>query len=281
MKFSILIANYNNGKFFQTCYNHLITQEYDNWEAVILDDKSTDNSIEIITQMIKGDPRFRLYQNDVNCGVGITKAKLIDLASGEICGFVDPDDAIKETAISSAIAVFKKYPKTVLTYSRFIYCDENLEEIKKSTSQHQPLNGDLHFFNCPNNINHFVCFRKSVYEKTEKMDTTKKIAEDQDLYLKLFEMGNVKFIDEYNYLYRIHHGGISQFENKKKSYEYWAQVIFAAMKRRNLKKINGKRIPDSYTNSEEIFQLLLYQQKIPYRIWKKIMILRQNLFGNG
>ena len=48
MKFSILIANYNNGKFFQDCYKSILQQTYQNWEVVILDDASTDNSVEVI-----------------------------------------------------------------------------------------------------------------------------------------------------------------------------------------------------------------------------------------
>ena len=70
------------------------------------------------------------------------------------------------------------------------------------------------------------------------MNPELKISEDQDLYLKLYEKGKVVFIDETNYLYRTHEGGISQNDHKKKSYEYWAKVIFSAMKRRNLKTIN-------------------------------------------
>ena len=53
MKFSILIANYNNGKFFQDCYKSILQQTYQNWEVVILDDASTDNSVEVIKNIIQ------------------------------------------------------------------------------------------------------------------------------------------------------------------------------------------------------------------------------------
>ena len=89
MKFSILIANYNNGRFFKKCYDSIITQTYDNWEAIILDDTSTDDSLEIIKKIIGEDTRFKIYQNEENSGVGITKSKLIELANGDICGFVE------------------------------------------------------------------------------------------------------------------------------------------------------------------------------------------------
>lgn len=274
MKFSILIANYNNGKFFQDCYDSITAQTYGNWEAIIVDDCSTDNSVEIIKELIGDDTRFKLHFNEKNSGVGFTKGKLIELAEGEICGYVDPDDAILPEAISKAVEIFTN-PDVSLTYSRFIKCDENLNPVSENKSVKQILNGDPYFFNCPIVINHFVCFRRKTYFETGKMNPNLKIAEDQDLYLKLYEKGKAVFIDQANYLYRFHQGGISQNDNKKKSYAYWSEAIFNAMKRRGLKEINGKKVPETFTNSEEIFQLLEYQNKIPFRLKKKIKVFLQ------
>ena len=104
------------------------------------------------------------------------------------------------------------------------------------------------------------------------------IAEDQDLYYKMYEKGKVIFINQTDYFYRAHAGGISQNANKQKSYDYWAKVIWTAMKRRNLSFINGQKIPDHYTSSQEIFDLLSYQNSIPYRIKKKLKVIYQSIF---
>lgn len=275
MKVSILIANYNNGKFFRDCYESVIAQTYTNWEAVILDDGSTDDSVEIIKAVISGDQRFRIYQHPKNEGVGVIKSKLIELADGEICCYVDPDDAIMPKAIENAITVFKNDPKTVLTYSRLMKCDKDLQHLKPSKCTKQITNGDPYFFNCPIVINHFVCFRRNIYLQTEKMNPELRISEDQDLYLKMYEKGNFKFINEINYLYRTHSGGISQNDNKKKSYEYWGKVIWDSMQRRGLKTIHGKKVPETYHNAQEIFDLLNYQNEIPFRLIKKLKMIFQ------
>lgn len=279
MKFSILIANYNNGKFFRSCYDSIITQSYDNWEVVILDDASTDDSLKVIKSIISDDNRFKIFKNESNSGVGITKSKLIELATGEICGFVDPDDAITPSALNSSVEIFKTQKEVVLTYSKYIKCDENLQQIDIPKNPMAVPNNDPYFFNCPVHIVHFVCFRKDIYETTEKMNTGMKIAEDQDLYLKMYEKGKVKFIDEANYLYRTHSGGISQNDNRPKSREYFSKVIFNAMQRRNLKMINGKVVPSQFTDSKQIYDLLEYQNSISYRIQKKLRILVQQLFS--
>ena len=279
MKFSILIANYNNGRFFRSCYDSIIAQSYNNWEVVILDDASTDDSLEVINAIIGNDHRFKIFKNENNSGVGITKSKLIELATGEICGFVDPDDAITTNALKSSFKIFKNQKKVVLTYSKYIKCDENLEQIDIPKNPMAVPNNDPYFFNCPVHIVHFVCFRKNIYEKTEKMNSEMRIAEDQDLYLKMYEKGKVKFINEANYFYRTHSGGISQNDNRPKSREYFSKVIFNAMQRRNLKMINGKTVPSQFSDSKQIYDLLEYQNSIPYRIQKKLRILVQQLFS--
>src|ERR1700750_795113 len=106
MKFSILIAHYNNALLFKDCYGSLLTQTYKNWEAIILDDASSEDEKAQIKAIIAGDERFKFFENEQNSGVGVTKSKLIELASGDICGFVDPDDAILPDAIEKAVSIF-------------------------------------------------------------------------------------------------------------------------------------------------------------------------------
>lgn len=277
MKFSVLIAHYNNSAYFKDCFESLKKQTYPNWEAIILDDGSKEEEKIAVKNIISGDARFQYFENESNSGVGVTKAKLIELATGEICGFVDPDDAILPTAIEKAINEFKQDSTLSLVYSRFLKCDSKLDIIEPFKHAKQVINNDLYFFNFPVQIAHFVCFRKSIYLQTDKMNTQLKIAEDQDLYLKLYEKGNVKFINEINYLYRTHQNGISQNENKKKSYEYWGEAIFNTMKRRGLSSINGRNIPQKFTNSEEIFELLKYQLGIRYRLIQKVKVFLQKI----
>lgn len=273
MKFSVLVANYNNGRFFRDCYESVLKQTHTDWEMVIVDDASTDNSVEIIENIIRHDSRCRFIKREKNEGVGVVKALLIDLANGEICGYLDPDDALLPNALAASVSIFKTEPKTILTYSRLAKCDENLNILSEFKSAMQVPNGSQYFFNFPIQIAPFIGFRKETYLKCEKMNPKLRIAEDQDLYLKLYEKGDVRFINQTDYLYRGHSGGISQNDNKQKSYGYWGEAIWLAMKRRGLKTINGQKVPEKFTDSSEIFKLLEYQNKIPFRIKKKLKLL--------
>lgn len=73
--FSILIAQYNNGKYFEDCYKSIMAQTYPNWEAIIVDDCSTDDSVEQMRKIVGNDPRFKIFVNEENKGCGYTKRR--------------------------------------------------------------------------------------------------------------------------------------------------------------------------------------------------------------
>ena len=230
---SILVANYNNGHYFKDCYNSLVKQTYQNWEVIIVDDCSTDNSVDVIKTLVGQDQRFKIYENNENKGAGYTKRRCAELANGEICGFVDPDDAIVESAIDVMVKKHQEEQLASLIYSQFYLCDENLN-IQKPWKTKQVSNNSKVFFNFDGIISHFSSFKKAAYLKTEGIDSYLQRAVDQDLYLKLYEVADVLFLDEYLYMYRIHDGGISTIKNvNKANYWHWVAIIKAA-ERRNI-----------------------------------------------
>ena len=253
MLFSLLIAHYNNYDLFLDCYNSIIKQSYTNFEVIILDDCSTDGSFKKLTELLKDDARFKIYQNDSNQGVGFTKKRLAELANGEVCGFLDPDDALTENAIENSVKNHTE--KNVVTYSKFLLCDANLNHLKLFPQSRAIKNGDEKFFNIFLEANHFFTFKKSAYNKTSGINADLTSAVDQDLYLKLYEIGNFTFINEALYYYRLHEKGVSQEKSKKgKLNENWQKVILDTAKRRNIGRLYGKDIQDIDNLQEFIFK---------------------------
>ena len=232
MLFSILIANYNNGNFFKDCYDSIINQTYGNWEAIIVDDHSTDNSVELIIAIIKDDARFKLYENEKNYGCGYTKRKCAELAIGEIAGFLDPDDTLMQDALELMVPAHKNNPTVSLVHSNFYYCNEMLEKTSLFNRAKSVQVNDR-FINLDVSVNHFVSFKKSFYDRTVGIDPSLQRAVDQDLYLKLSETGPFYFIDKPLYNYRIHDKGIST--SKADHAFYWfLKVIMKAEERRKV-----------------------------------------------
>jgi glycosyltransferase involved in cell wall biosynthesis len=211
----------------------LIAQTEQNWEAIVIDDCSTDNSVEIIENLIIGEQRFRFIKNEENIGYQKTLIKGIEHSESSIFGRLDPDDALKPKAIELSLEAFSSNNEIGMTYTGFIFCDEKLNELKEHhCKQIESLNTDYYGFR--GEISHFACFRKEVYNKTTGIDTFIKRAEDKDIYMKMCEIAEVKLIDNPQYLYRIHSGGVSNNKNSEKAlFWHWVALIKMA-ERRNI-----------------------------------------------
>lgn len=230
---SILVANYNNGKFFKDCYKSIIEQTYNNWEVIIVDDKSTDDSISTIKKIIKEDNRFKLYENAENKGCGYTKNRCVKLCEGEICLFLDPDDTITKDALQLMVKEHEIYPNASLVYSNMYICDENLNIIKE-TEKTQCMQNDPFFLNMKGTISHLCSFKKSFYNKTEGINPNLPKAVDQDEYVKLYEVGDAIHLKKTLYYYRQHQNSISLGKNKNKAFYWQWKVASEAGERRNI-----------------------------------------------
>lgn len=239
MKFSILIAHYNNARFFEDCYQSIIKQTYTNWEVIIVDDCSEESEKKALKKIISDDPRFFFYENSKNQGVGYTKKKCAQFATGEICGFVDPDDSLYPYALEQSINIYTN-KNIIATYSLFHICNEKLIPLKLFPYSRKVKNGKPYFFNIKFDVAHFFTYRREIYEKTEKINENLTSSVDQDLYLKLYEKGDFHFIKKSLYLYRTNSKGVSQDKTKKeKLYKNWHTVLYNTLKRRSISCIYG------------------------------------------
>lgn len=253
MKFSVLIAHYNNAEYFMQCYESLKKQTFQDFEIIVVDDCSTDDSFEKIQNYCNGDSRVKFFQNSENKGVGFTKKRCVEEASGEICGFVDPDDALTEDAIEFSVKAHNN--DCIATYSQFYLCDENLKIKKIFKKTTKVKNNNPLFFNIHFEVAHFFTFKKEAYLRTEGINPNYKVAEDIDYILKLYKIGSFQFIKKPLYLYRIHKTGLSHDETKTYiKNETWHTVLLNAAKRRNISKLFGKKIDDIENLPKFIFQ---------------------------
>lgn len=230
--FSILIANYNNGHFFKECYSSIISQSYSNWEVIIIDDCSTDNSVEVIRDLIANDSRFVLYKNEVNLKYQKTLKKAIELSSGSIFGRLDPDDCLLENAVENCVTAHLQNPTVGLVYTNCIVCDENLNPLYQNRSSKVTI-AKTKFYCLGGEVSHFATFKRSFYNLTSGIDVQNFRAEDKDIYMKLYEVSDLLHLDEDLYLYRIHTNSLSQFQNKNKSFFWFWVAIIKAAERRN------------------------------------------------
>ncbi len=89
---SIITPTYNCAKFIAKTINSVQAQTYKNWELIIVDDRSQDNTKEIVEGFIKNDPRIKYHLLEVNSGAAVARTTAMKLASGSYMAFLDSDD---------------------------------------------------------------------------------------------------------------------------------------------------------------------------------------------
>ena len=132
MKVSIITASYNYESYIKDAIESVIAQTYQEWEMIIVDDGSRDNSVEIIKNYCNNDSRIRLYQHDNGKNKGLAQTLRLGVEKSETnwIVFLEADDTITPDYLEKKILVLQKYPDL-----KFIFNDVNLfgdiERIKK------------------------------------------------------------------------------------------------------------------------------------------------------
>lgn len=212
---SLIVASYNNGQYISECLDSLLAQTYRNLEIIIIEDASKDDSVQIIRDYQKTDSRIKLYVNSKNKGVGYTKNRGMQMASGVYGGFVDPDDVIDLKAVEILTDAFTSELELSVVYSQYYICDSSLTPLKvDETNRRIPASESYLTYSCyhPYSIGPFAMFPLKDIKKIG-LNTSFPKAIDQDLYLKLDEIGKPLFIARPLYYYRHHENSISLNRN--------------------------------------------------------------------
>ncbi len=118
---SIIVTTYNSAKFVENCINSLLNQTVNNIEIIVVDDASTDNTVEII----KKYPTIKLIELDENNGTYYARNTGISQSSGQFITFQDSDDWSHPERVSKQLQQLLDHPKTVANFSNFFRVDES------------------------------------------------------------------------------------------------------------------------------------------------------------
>lgn len=223
MKFSILVPVYNVVQFLDECIMSIINQTYNNWEMILINDGSTDGSLELLQKYQVIDKRIRFYSQD-NIGLLATRRKLLTYAKGDYCVFMDSDDYILDNNFLFEINDILVKSKPDLVIYKLARVDAKGGFINQSN------------YNLQTNINYEIVDNGELYTTLLTTDNLNnlvcKIVSTQILALDNFEYNNVKglkhaedllqsasiiynskkavFINKAYYAYRQFSGGISK-----------------------------------------------------------------------
>lgn len=204
---SVVMANYNYGRYLPAAIESVLAQSWTNLELLIVDDGSTDNSVEIISRYLS-DGRARLIPVP-HLGQPGAKNAGIAAASGQFIAFLDADDIWHTDKLAQQLPLFENGSVGVV-YSRRTLIDETgspLPYLQPRLHRGQVLDA---MFN-----DNFVCFssvvvRRSVFEHIGCFDPHIALAIDFDLWLRAARHYQFDYVDAPLVEYRVGHGNLSR-----------------------------------------------------------------------
>lgn len=262
-KISVLMPVYNCELYIKEAVESILNQTFDDFEFLIIDDASTDDTVNIIKKYT--DSRIQLIEKPINTGLTHSLNYGLNIAKGDFIARMDGDDISVLQRFKKQIDFLDANPDVVLCGSFFsiigtndvIIVPEDYESIKLTMLKRCCIGHPT------------VMMRKAIFDKYSlNYDVTKEPAEDYDLWIKLLDKGEIYNIQEVLLYYRLHISQVSvkrQAEQDMKAIETRLNLLVQGCNDLILEELNviSKILSNiKIINFHEIVLFLVVKQKI-------------------
>lgn len=246
---SICIPNYNYDLYVGKAIQSAIDQSYDNVEVVVVDNASTDNSMEVISSFKEND-KVKIFENSENIGALKNFNKSFELSKGDYIVFLSSDDMLRPDFVKKCMQVFEKYDVGMVgTEMALIDKDDNILD-----EEYIPFYDDNYIIPGIKQAKVFMmgnCFganqvliKKSVLEKVGLFDSRFEASSDWHLWFRICMQSDIAYLKEQLTTLRLH-GNNRTLYHGRKSLE--AIFIFYTMKLDFLSRIKGNSYLESFS----------------------------------
>ncbi|MDX8389642.1 MAG: glycosyltransferase family 2 protein [Mariprofundaceae bacterium] len=196
---SIVIPAFNAADYLREAIDSIIAQEYPNIELIVLNDGSTDNSVEVL----KSYPEGSFYwESHVNMGQSATLNKGWAMSQGEIISYLSADDALLPSAIARSVETLLSHENVVMTYCDYMLIDGNGDDIRRVDTpefDYEKMVSDIVVQPGPGPF-----FRSSAFKKIGGWNTSYRQIPDLEYWLRLGLEGDFLRIPEILAKFRVH-----------------------------------------------------------------------------
>lgn len=200
---SVVMAAYNTDKYIEEAIKSILNQTFKEFEFIIIDDASTDNTWKIISKFAKKDKRIRAFQNKNNLKVSYSLNRGIKEAKGKYIARIDADDWSYPYRLKLQFDFMEMNPEIGISGGIMEICNENLKPIvqRKYSLTDKELRKSIFYFSP---FSHpLIIIRKSILIKTSLYDKQYFPAEDYELYFKIGLLSKFANLDEILLRYRV------------------------------------------------------------------------------
>lgn len=205
-KLSVIMSVYNGGKYLEESIESVLNQTFKDFEFIIVNDGSTDNTKEILEKFSEKDKRIKIIENKENIGLTKSLNKCIKLSKGEFIARMDADDI-------SCSERFEKQVKLLdISNAGVISCNTLLIDKKgnllRKIKLPKRIKSVLKKRNCL--IHGSLMFNKKILKNLNGYNERMILAQDYELLLRLSHKFKIGFVQEFLYKHRVHKKNISR-----------------------------------------------------------------------
>ena len=239
MLVSIIIPTYNRAHLIGETLDSILAQTYPNWECIVVDDASADNTADVMREYINKDNRFQYHQRPINKIKGPNSCRNygFELSNGEYIKWFDSDDVMLPYLLEKQVLSFAK--NVEMSVCKLSYFDfERKVPIKENIIFSKNLIEDYLIGNITFYISGPLWKRIFLEKQNQFFDESLTNLDDWDFNLRmLYQKPNVAYINEILILYRVHADSLSQ-EIAKSNFKEIQSEFEARRKHLKLLKIN-------------------------------------------
>lgn len=202
---SILLPVFNGERHVREALDSVLSQQYSNWELVIVDDCSTDSTPDILAEYAARDERIYVYRNAQNKRLPATINEAFARSNGSYITWTSDDNILEPNALSVMVRALDGNPGIDLVYCDVVYVGEDGRELGSRCTVASPRL--LYFYNT---VQACFMYRRHVQEQLGGYDTDLFLVEDYDFWLRAyrsFAFLHLKGVAPYRY--RFHAGSLT------------------------------------------------------------------------
>lgn len=268
---SVYMPVFNAAPYLTQSIQSILNQSLNNFEFIIIDDHSTDNSWKIIKSFARRDSRIRIYRNRLNLGVSTNSNIAISLARCKYLARMDADDISTPDRLEKQYNYLKLHPNTVIVGAQCTIINQ-YDRIVGFKSFPVSLSGikDMLFWAVPVQQGYMMINRTLLPKNFSWYSPTKSSAEEVDLYFKMSKFGHFANLSNNLYFYRQINNSLSHINPKK--------TFFLTLQSRLIAIKNGfKPSPKAVLiNLAQIFIISILPSSLIYSLWYFVRGISRN-----
>src|SRR3989338_533004 len=213
-KISVIIPTYNYGSHISEAIESVLAQSYRNFEAIIVDDGSTDKTAEVVKRFRRQYPNEIQYLYQENAGSGAARNNGIRRSRGEYIAFLDADDIWQPTKLEQQISILEKNNMVSLNFTNAsILKNGKISGVYVRADDKTKLSSDLFYHLLLRNFVPFssIMVKRSVFESAGFFDEAIHYSEDTEWLLRIARVCSIGYIDQCLVSYRVHEANKSRF----------------------------------------------------------------------